>query len=174
MKSISTYAVILGAALALAACSSSSEGDLSGQGAGTGRSSGSGVSSGGVGSPSGVGVGTGGAMAQEGVSDRVLFETDRSELNAEAQATLTRQAAWFARNPSVRAVIEGHCDERGTREYNFALGERRAKAAIEFLKARGVAAARLRMVSFGKERPAALGASEDAWSQNRRGVTVVE
>jgi peptidoglycan-associated lipoprotein len=113
-------------------------------------------------------------MAQEGVSDRVLFDTDRSELSAEAQATLTRQAAWFARNPSVRATIEGHCDERGTREYNFALGERRAKAVIEFLKARGVAAARLKMVSFGKERPAALGASEDAWSQNRRAVTVVE
>jgi len=173
MKSISTYAVILASALALAACSSSSDTDMSGQGAGTGRSSGSGVSSGGVGAAPSVAPG-GNPFSQEGVGDRVFFDTDKSELNAEAQAVLTRQAAWFGRNPAVRATIEGHCDERGTREYNFALGERRAKAVIEFLKARGVAAARLKMVYFGKERPAALGASDDAWSQNRRSVTVVE
>ncbi|CAA6606276.1 Outer membrane lipoprotein Omp16 homolog [Rhodospirillaceae bacterium LM-1] len=171
MKRLSSFAVVLGAALALAACSSDPEIGSDAKGSGTGMGGGTGVTSGMA--PSGVGTGSN-PFAQEGVADRVFFETDRSELTADAQATLTRQAAWLGRNPSVRAVIEGHCDERGTREYNFALGERRAKAVIEFLKARGVAAARLRMVSFGKERPVALGASEDTWSQNRRAMTIVE
>lgn len=171
MKMISTFAVVLAAAVALAACSSTPESDSASQGAGTGSRGGTGISSGNLGSS---GAPSTGSFAQEGVGDRIFFETDKSELTPEAQAVLTRQAAWFARNPAVRATIEGHCDERGTREYNFALGERRAKAVIEFLKARGVAAARLKMVSFGKERPAALGSSEEAWSQNRRGVTVVE
>ncbi|TAN55623.1 MAG: peptidoglycan-associated lipoprotein Pal [Rhodospirillales bacterium] len=172
MKRISTLAILLGSFLALAACSSTPEGDGSAKGGGTGVSSGSG--SGITQDRSGNARIGDNPFAAEGVADRVTFETDRSDLTAEAQATLSRQAAWFGRNPAVRAVIEGHCDERGTREYNFALGERRAKAVIEFLKARGVAASRLRMVSFGKERPAALGSSEDSWSQNRRAVTVVE
>lgn len=171
MKRISAFVLVLGAALSLGACSSSSDADLSGQGGGAGTGSGSGVSSGGVSQPVRPGENP---FASEGVSDRVLFETDKSDLTSEAQAILTRQASWMTRNPGVRVAIEGHCDERGTREYNFALGERRAKAAIEFLKARGVAAARMRMVSFGKERPAALGSNEQAWSQNRRAVTVVE
>lgn len=173
MKTISTFAVVLSAALALSACSSTPESDSASQGAGTGGRGGSGISSGNLGSGGGVSPGAG-TFAQEGVGDRVFFETDKSELTPDGQAVLSRQAAWFARNPAVRATIEGHCDERGTREYNFALGERRAKAVIEFLKARGVAAARLKMVSFGKERPAALGATDEAWSQNRRAVTVVE
>ncbi|MBF0354375.1 MAG: peptidoglycan-associated lipoprotein Pal [Alphaproteobacteria bacterium] len=172
MKRLSSFVLLLGAGLALAACSSTPESDGTGAGTGTGTGGGSSaITSGGAGRAVAPGENP---FAQEGVADRVLFETDRSDLTPDAQATLSRQAAWFGRNPSVRAVIEGHCDERGTREYNFALGERRAKSVIEFLKARGVAAARLRMVSFGKERPAALGASEDAWSQNRRAQTVVE
>ena len=107
------------------------------------------------------------------VGDRVFFETDRHELNSEAQYVLSKQAQWFAANPGATAVIEGHADERGTREYNLALGARRANSARAFLIGQGTDGSRLRTVSFGKERPVALGSDEQAWSQNRRGVTVV-
>lgn len=83
------------------------------------------------------------------------------------------QAAWLVANPSVRVTIEGHCDERGTREYNLALGERRANAAANYLSARGVDAARMTVISYGKERPIALGSDAASWAQNRRAVTVV-
>ncbi len=86
---------------------------------------------------------------------------------------LSKQAQWFAANPGATAVIEGHADERGTREYNLALGARRANSARAFLISQGTDGSRLRTVSFGKERPVALGSDEQAWSQNRRGVTVV-
>ena len=107
------------------------------------------------------------------VGDRVFFDTDRHELTAEAQYVLSKQAQWFAANPGATAVIEGHADERGTREYNLALGARRANSARAFLIGQGVEGSRLRTVSFGKERPVALGSDQQAWSQNRRGVTVV-
>ena len=90
-----------------------------------------------------------------------------------AQATLRAQAKWLIANPNVRASIEGHADERGTREYNLALGERRANSAKNFLIANGVPAGRLTTISWGKERPAATGSDESAWAQNRRAVTVV-
>ena len=90
-----------------------------------------------------------------------------------SQATLAAQARWLIANPNVRASIEGHADERGTREYNLALGERRANAARDFLLAQGVPAARLLVTSWGKERPVAPGSNEEAWAQNRRAVTVV-
>lgn len=105
--------------------------------------------------------------------DRVLFGYDSSVLDAEAQATLAEQAMWLKKYPNVKAVIEGHCDERGTREYNLALGERRASAAHEYLVSQGISAARLSTISYGKERPAVLGHDAGAWSQNRRAVTVV-
>ncbi|MDH3666651.1 MAG: peptidoglycan-associated lipoprotein Pal [Paracoccaceae bacterium] len=108
------------------------------------------------------------------VGDRVFFDTDRHDLSTEAQFILSKQAQWFAENPGVTAVIEGHADERGTREYNLALGARRANAARSFLISNGVDASRLRSVSFGKERPAALGSDENSWAQNRRAVAVVE
>jgi peptidoglycan-associated lipoprotein len=106
-------------------------------------------------------------------SDTVYFGTDQSDLDAASRATLAAQARWMLANPSVRGSIEGHADERGTREYNLALGERRANAAKNFLIANGVPAGRLTVISWGKERPAAVGSDESAWAQNRRAVTVV-
>jgi peptidoglycan-associated lipoprotein len=106
-------------------------------------------------------------------SDTVYFGTDKSDLDAASRATLAAQARWMLANPSVRGSIEGHADERGTREYNLALGERRANAAKNFLIASGVPAGRLTVISWGKERPAATGSDESAWAQNRRSVTVV-
>ena len=106
-------------------------------------------------------------------SDSVYFGTDEFALDAAARATLTAQAQWLLANPNVRASIEGHADERGTREYNQALGERRANSARDFLVSQGVPAARLLVTSWGKERPVATGSNEEAWAQNRRAVTVV-
>ena len=107
------------------------------------------------------------------VGDRVFFETDRHDLNTEAQFILSKQAQWFSENPGTTAVIEGHADERGTREYNLALGARRANSVRSFLISNGVDGNRLRAVSFGKERPIAVGSDGNSWSQNRRGTTVV-
>ena len=107
------------------------------------------------------------------VGDRIFFDTDRSNVRADQRATLERQAAWMGRFPTVQVAVEGHADERGTREYNLALGQRRANAARDVLVAGGVAAARVTTISYGKDRPAALGSNEQAWSQNRRAVTVV-
>lgn len=106
-------------------------------------------------------------------SDTVYFATDSYALDGASRATLDAQAAWLLANPSVRVTIEGHCDERGTREYNLALGERRANAAKNYLAARGVSTARMSTVSWGKERPIAVGSNEAAWAQNRRAVTVL-
>ena len=106
-------------------------------------------------------------------SDTVYFGTDEYSLDQQTQATLAAQARWLIANPNVRASIEGHCDERGTREYNQALGERRANAARDFLVSQGVPAARLVTTSWGKERPVAQGSNEEAWAQNRRAVTVI-
>jgi len=105
-------------------------------------------------------------------SDRVFFDTDKYDIDAEDQATLRSQAQWLAQNPTVRVTIEGHCDERGTREYNLALGERRANAAKNYLASLGVDSARITTISYGKERPVALGSDEQAWAQNRRAVTI--
>jgi peptidoglycan-associated lipoprotein len=104
--------------------------------------------------------------------DRILFETDRFNVDAEDQATLQRQAQWLAQYPNTRITVEGHADERGTRDYNLALGERRANSAKNFLVSIGVDASRIQTVSYGKERPSALGSGEQAWAQNRRAVTV--
>ena len=106
-------------------------------------------------------------------SDTVYFGTDEYQLDAASQATLAAQAKWMLANPRVRASIEGHADERGTREYNMALGERRANAARDFLQSQGVPADRLLVTSWGKERPVAAGSDETAWAQNRRAVTVI-
>jgi peptidoglycan-associated lipoprotein len=104
--------------------------------------------------------------------DRIFFDTDRFNVDAADQATLQLQAQWLARYPNKRIVIEGHCDERGTRDYNLALGERRANAAKNYLASLGVDASRIQTVSYGKERPAAAGSNEQAWAQNRRAVTI--
>ncbi|WP_026359874.1 peptidoglycan-associated lipoprotein Pal [Sphingomonas sp. PR090111-T3T-6A] len=106
-------------------------------------------------------------------TDTVHFGTDKSDVDSEAQGILTAQAKWLVAHPAVRVTLEGHCDERGTREYNIALGDRRATAAKNFLVSQGVPADRINTISYGKERPVATGSDESAWAQNRRAVTVV-
>ena len=107
------------------------------------------------------------------VGDRVFYDFDKSDLKPEARRTVERWAAWLLQYPNVNVTIEGHCDERGTREYNIGLGERRAAAAKNFLVSLGIDARRVATISYGKERPAVVGSNEAAWSQNRRGVMVV-
>lgn len=109
----------------------------------------------------------------ENVGDRVFYALDSSVVNAEGKATLERQAAWLNQHADINIVVEGHCDERGTREYNLALGERRANAAKNILVAAGVNSSRITIISYGKERPAAIGSDEGSWGQNRRAVTVL-
>ncbi len=104
--------------------------------------------------------------------DHILFDTDRFNIDAQDQATLQAQAQWLARYPDKRVTLEGHADERGTREYNLALGERRANSAKNYLASLGVDAGRIQTVSYGKERPTAMGSDEASWAQNRRAVTV--
>jgi peptidoglycan-associated lipoprotein len=110
----------------------------------------------------------------QNVGDRVFFGFDQYDLTAEAQAELQKQATWLKTYPQYRFVIEGHCDERGTREYNLALGERRATAVKNYLVALGIDQTRMQTISYGKERPAVLGSNEAAWAQNRRGVVVLQ
>ena len=106
-------------------------------------------------------------------TDTIHFGTDKSDIDPESRTILTAQAKWMMANPSVRASLEGHADERGTREYNMALGERRANAARDYLVSLGVPTARLLVTSWGKEKPVASGSDEAAWAQNRRAATVV-
>ncbi len=107
------------------------------------------------------------------VGDRVFFAYDKYDLDAEARSALEGQAAWLKKYPTRTLSVEGHCDERGTREYNLALGERRANSVKNYLVALGIDGSRVSTISYGKERPVALGSNESAWAQNRRGVTVV-
>lgn len=111
-------------------------------------------------------------LAQMSGGNIIYFETDRFNIDSVDAAALQRQAVWLTRYSQKRAKIEGHADERGTREYNVALGERRANAAKNYLASLGVEASRLTVVSYGKERPVALGSDETSWAQNRRAVTV--
>lgn len=152
-------ALVLGLALLAAACAKSPS-ELDGQLAG---------------GAGGAGAATPGS-AQDfvvNVGDRVFFDTDSTSLNTEAQTVLGRQAQWLALYPRYTVTVEGHADERGTREYNLALGARRAKAAQDFLVARGIASTRIRTISYGKERPVALCDQDSCWAQNRRAVTVL-
>ena len=115
------------------------------------------------------------AEFQRTAGDKIHFAYDSSELSAHSKEILSKQAAWLNAHPQVKATVEGHCDERGTREYNLALGERRAAAAHKFLvKHGGVSEARLNTVSYGKERPEVLGDKEEVWAKYRRDVTVIE
>jgi len=107
------------------------------------------------------------------VGDRIFFDTDSSSIRADASATLDRQAQWLAKYPNYAITVEGHADERGTREYNLALGARRAAATKDYLVSRGVPAQRLKTISFGKEKPVAVCDDISCWSQNRRAVTVL-
>ena len=110
---------------------------------------------------------------QTEVGNTIEFATDAYDLSAEAQATLQRQAQWLLQYPARTAIVEGHADERGTREYNLALGERRAQSAQAYLIALGIDASRLQTTSFGKEQPVCGEASDDCWARNRRAVTAL-
>lgn len=129
--------------------------------------------------PADLGLGAGAATPGSSqdftvnVGDRIFFDTDSSVIRTDAQTTLARQAQWLAQYPSYAITVEGHADERGTREYNLALGARRAAAARDFLVARGVQGNRIRTISYGKERPVAVCDNISCWSQNRRAVTVL-
>lgn len=126
----------------------------------------------------GTGVGSGPRPGSQedmvaNVGDRVFFQTALSTIAADQRPVLERQARWLGQYPQATVQMEGHADERGTREYNLALGQRRANAARDVLVAGGVAGARISTISYGKDRPTALGSTEDAWAQNRRAVTAV-
>ena len=108
----------------------------------------------------------------DGVPDRVFFATNESILTTASRETLRAQAAWLRKNPNINVVLEGHADERGTREYNLALGERRANAAKDYLMTYGISSDRITVLSYGKERPVDSGSNPLAWSKNRRSVTV--
>lgn len=161
------YWTIFGALFIVAACTTASE-ELASAG-GQGAQGQSGVTSQ---SRDSVGGGTQQDLVVN-VGDRIFFDFDKFELRSEARRTLARQADWLRTNSGVTVTVEGHTDERGTREYNIALGERRAVAVKNFLIEQGVSATRITTISFGKERPVAVGSSEVSWSQNRRGVTTI-
>ena len=134
--------------------------------------------SGGAGGPGGAGgMGAATPGSQQdfvvNVGDRVFFETDSSELTTQARATLDKQAVWLNQYGRYSFTVEGHADERGTREYNIALGARRAQTVRDYLSARGISTARMRTISYGKERPVAVCDNISCWSQNRRSVTVL-
>ncbi|MEO9778719.1 MAG: peptidoglycan-associated lipoprotein Pal [Sedimentitalea sp.] len=153
----------VGALLAVAACS-----DPSQLGGGAG-----GAGSGGIGAAGSASDPTSVAYFQQAVGDRVLFAVDQSTISAEGQVTLNAQANWLTTNADYSAVIEGHADEKGTREYNLALGARRANAVREYLVSRGVAGNRLKTVTYGKERPIEICSEESCYARNRRAVTVL-
>ena len=111
---------------------------------------------------------------RQNVGDRVFFDPDQSTIREDGRQTLNRQAEWLKKYGNYQITVEGHCDERGTREYNLALGERRANAARQYLIAQGIPAARLKTVSYGKERPDPVGSDEASWARNRRAVTALE
>ncbi|QUJ75332.1 peptidoglycan-associated lipoprotein Pal [Sulfitobacter albidus] len=162
---------LLVAAVALSACTNPDRfgGDdgLAGSGNPTGGQPLNGVVPGSANDPTST------AYFNQTVGDRVLFEVDQSNLTATGRATLDGQAGWLMTNTDYTAVIEGHADEQGTREYNLALGARRANAAREYLIGQGVPASRLRVVSYGKERPIEICSNEACYAKNRRAVTVL-
>ena len=109
-----------------------------------------------------------------GVADRVFFATNKSSLTSASRATLRKQATYLRKNKSLNVTIEGHADERGTREYNLALGEKRATAVRDYLVIEGISPDRIRVISYGKEKPAVVGSNDMAWSKNRRAVTTID
>jgi peptidoglycan-associated lipoprotein len=159
-----TKIAALGLILALGACQNA---DRFGSGAGAGTGGAGAAGAGGPSDPSSP------AYFQQTVGDRVLFAVDQATLSAAARSTLDAQATWFGNNPEYSAVIEGHADEQGTREYNLALGARRASSVQEYLVSRGVAPTRLRTVTYGKERPLEICSEEACYSRNRRAVTIL-
>ncbi len=154
---------VLAAVLLLGACESAQQSATGGAAGGL------------AGGGAGAGAAVPGSVRdfQQNVGDRVFFSFDRYDLSPEARDALNRQAQWLQQYQSVRVTIEGHCDERGTREYNLALGDRRANAARNYLVALGVPASRITTISYGKERPPVAGSGEAVWQQNRTAITVL-
>ena len=167
MNKLSTMFLLVGA-LALSACNNPDRYGAGGAGGAAGGAGG--IASGPLGDPSDP---NSIAYFNQTIGDRVHFAVDQSTLTGEAQATLTAQAQWLNAHPANTAIIEGHADEQGTREYNIALGDRRANAVKAYLISQGVAGTRLQTVSYGKERPLAVCSEEACYTQNRRAVTVV-
>ncbi|NHB76114.1 peptidoglycan-associated lipoprotein Pal [Rhodobacter calidifons] len=169
--SLAAKSLLLVAALALAACNNPDRYGAGGAG-GTGGAGGAGggINTTGLGDPNNP---TSIAYFNQRVGDRVLFAVDQSTLSPEARQILTAQAQWLNQNPGYAAIIEGHADEQGTREYNLALGARRAAAVQNFLISQGVSASRMRTISYGKERPIEVCSSEACYQKNRRAVTVL-
>ncbi|MCH8467919.1 MAG: peptidoglycan-associated lipoprotein Pal [Roseinatronobacter sp.] len=171
---LTTKALLLLAGLALAACNNPRGGTFGGGGAdgfgGAGGFNDGGIFTANLGDPNDP---TSIAHFQQRIGDRVFFTVDSSTLNDDSRATLNAQASWLRANPQFAIVIEGHADERGTREYNVALGERRANAIMQYLIGQGISANRLRTVSYGKERPVEACAAQRCWDINRRGVTAI-
>jgi peptidoglycan-associated lipoprotein len=168
---------LFAALLLLAGCASDDAPDQSAAGAGGGAGAGAGIGGAGAGIASSELAGQPAPGTQEdlavSVGDRVFFDYDSVVLNAEATSVLDGQAAWLGQYPDVVVTIEGHADERGTREYNLALGDRRANAVRNYLMALGIDQERILTISYGEERPADPGNDEAAWAQNRRAVTTV-
>ncbi len=163
-----TSLILVASVLALAACNNPNRYGANGGAGGAGGAGG--INSGALGDPSDP---NSIAYFNQTVGDRVHFAVDQSTLTAQAQQTLTQQASWLGSHPNYTAIIEGHADEQGTREYNIALGDRRANAVKDYMIANGVAGNRLQTVSYGKERPLAVCSDEACYSQNRRAVTVL-
>ncbi|HQU67849.1 MAG TPA: peptidoglycan-associated lipoprotein Pal [Albidovulum sp.] len=163
-----TSLLLVASAVALAACSNPDRYGANGGAGGAGGAGG--INQGGLGDPSDP---NSIAYFNQTIGDRVQFAVNESTLSPQAQMTLTQQATWLGSHPNYTAIIEGHADEQGTREYNIALGDRRANAVKGYLVAQGVAANRLQTVSYGKERPLAVCSDEQCYSQNRRAVTVL-
>jgi len=171
---IKRFALLFVAVFALAACESDVASDKSGtSGDQSGRGAGVSTTGGGAGGRPGAPRPGSREEFQVSVGDRVYFDTDRYDLRPDARATLEKQAQWLKQYGNVRVQVEGHADERGTREYNLALGDRRAAAVKNYLVALGIPAGRINTISYGKERPVDPRSSEDAWAQNRRGVTAI-
>jgi peptidoglycan-associated lipoprotein len=164
-----TVALLLAGSLTLSACASKAPKELPPQPGGTDTVDTGGSTGGGTGIVPGSQADF---VAFTRGADTIYFDTDRFNIDSVDAAALQTQAQWLARYPGKRATIEGHCDERGTRDYNLALGERRANAAKNYLVSLGVDPSRLTTVSYGKERPVALGSDESAWSRNRRAATI--
>ena len=166
--------VVVAAAFLLAACTSASD-DAADSSSGGDSAAPAQSSSTNVATTSPTGAKPGSQLDLEiNVGDRVFFDYDKSTLSSNGRTTVEKWAAWLKTYPANKLVIEGHADERGTREYNLALGERRANASREYLVSLGVAPNRLKTISYGKERPAIPGSNENAYTQNRRGVAVID
>ena len=165
---LAVKSLLIVAALALAACNNPDRYGAGGAGGAGGP--GSGIDTTGLGDPNNP---TSIAHFNQRVGDRVLFAVDQSTLSPEARSILTAQAQWLMQNTGYAAIIEGHADEQGTREYNLALGARRAAAVQNFLISQGIPANRLRTISYGKERPLEVCSDESCYAKNRRSVTVL-